>query len=100
MTADQIPLSALLAPATVIDITARVTPDYLVRVEDLTTWEAMHGESPAGVVLLIRTGWTARWSDRTAYLGTALIGEAAVVSLHFPGISEAATRWLVHSVAR
>ena len=84
-----------MGPATVVDITAHVTPDYLVSVEDITAWEAMHGEIPAGAVLLIRTGWAARWSDRTAYLGTDLIGEAAVANLHFPGISEAAARWLV-----
>ena len=95
LTADRIPLSALMGPAAVVDVTAHVSPDYLVSVDDLTAWEATHGEIPAGAVLLIRTGWAARWSDRTAYLGTDLIGEAAVAELHFPGIGEAAARWLV-----
>ena len=95
LTVDQVPLSALMGPATVVDITAHVTPDYLVSVDDLTAWETTHGEIPAGAVLLIRTGWAARWSDRTAYLGTDLFGEAAVANLHFPGIGEAAARWLV-----
>ena len=84
-----------MGPAAVVDVTAHVTPDYLVSVNDLTAWEATHGEIPAGAVLLIRTGWAARWSDRTAYLGTDLIGEGAVAELHFPGIGEAAARWLV-----
>ncbi len=95
LTADQIPLSALMGPAAVVDVTAQVTPDYLVSVDDLTAWEATHGEIPAGAVLLVRTGWAARWSDRTAYLGTDLNGEAAVAELHFPGIGETAARWLV-----
>ena len=95
LTADRIPLSALMGPAAVVDVTARVTPDYLVSVDDLTAWEATYGEIPAGAVLLIRTGWAARWSDRTAYLGTDLIGEAAVADLHFPGIGAAAAQWLV-----
>ena len=95
LTADQIPLSALIGPAAVVDVTARVTPDYLVSVDDLTAWEAAHGPIPNGAILLIRTGWADRWLDRTAYLGTELTGEAAVAELHFPGISAEAARWLV-----
>ena len=36
-TTDQIPLSELIGPAVVIDVTAQVTPDYLVSVDDFTT---------------------------------------------------------------
>jgi len=94
-TNDQIPLSALMGPAVVVDVTSRVTPDYLVSVGDLTAWEAAHGDIPRGAVVLVRTGWSSRWSDRTAYLGTSLAGEPAVAELHFPGIGEAAAAWLV-----
>ena len=94
-TTDQIPLSALMGPAAVVDVTSRTTPDYLLSVSDLTTWEATHGQIPGGAVVLVRTGWNSRWSDRTAYLGTDLVGEPAVAELHFPGIGEAAARWLV-----
>ena len=97
LTNDQIPLSGLMGPAAVVDVTARATPDYLVTVDDLTAWETTHGEIPPGAVVLIRTGWADRWNDRTAYLGTALTGEAAVAELHFPGIGEAAARWLVET---
>ena len=94
-TNDQIPLSRLIGPAAVIDITAHATRDYLVSVDDLTSWEEANGEIPDGAILLILTGWADRWNDRTAYLGTDLIGEAAVAELHFPGISGEAARWLV-----
>jgi kynurenine formamidase len=94
-TTDQIPLSGLIGPATVVDVTAHVTRDYLVSVGDLTAWEATHGAIPDGAILLIRTGWADRWNDRTAYLGTDLTGEAAVAQLHFPGISADAAQWLV-----
>ncbi|MDA1092444.1 MAG: cyclase family protein [Acidobacteria bacterium] len=93
-TNDDIPLSALMGPAVVVDVTARVTPDYLVTVADLTDWEARHGEIPPGAVVLVRTGWSSRWSDRTADLGTGLVGEPAVAQLHFPGPGEEAARWL------
>ena len=95
LTNDQIPLSGLIGPAAVVDVTAHVTPDYLVSVDDLTAWEAENGAIPDGAILLIHTGWADRWSNRTAYLGTHLTGDAAVAELHFPGISAEAARWLV-----
>ena len=96
-TSDEIPLSDLIGPAVVIDVTAKVTPDYLVSVDDLTAWEAVNGAIPGGAILLIRTGWSDLWHDRRAYLGTDLSGEAAVAELHFPGISANAAEWLVEN---
>lgn len=95
LTNDRIPLSGLMGPAAVVDVSDRATPDYLVTVDDLTGWEAVHGEIPNGGILLVRTGWGARWGDRTAYLGTDLVGPDAVAELHFPGIGPEAAEWLV-----
>jgi len=92
---DQIPLSGLIGPAAVVDVSDGAHPDYLVTVEDLTSWEAEHGQLPDGGILLVRTGWASRWNDRTAYLGTDLVGPDAVAELHFPGIGEGAAEWLV-----
>lgn len=94
---DQIPLSSLMGPAAVVDVSARADADadYLVSVEDLQAWEAAHGVLPEGAILLLRTGWGSRWSDRAAYLGTDLTGPEAVPALHFPGLDPEAARWLV-----
>jgi kynurenine formamidase len=94
-TSDAIPLDKLIGPAVVIDVTARAHKDYLVTVDDLTRWELEHGTIPNGAILLIRTGWGTKYSDRTAYLGTELTGSQAVAQLHFPGISAEAAQWLV-----
>jgi kynurenine formamidase len=94
-TNDQLPLSSLVGPAVVVDVTSRVTPDYLLTVDDLTQWETAHGRIPDGAIVLMRTGWDAKYADRTAYLGTSLAGASAVPQLHFPGISEQAAQWLV-----
>lgn len=94
-TNDQIPLASLVGPAVVIDVTSRVQPDYLLSVDDLTKWEAEHGRVPKGAIVLVRTGWDARYQDRAAYLGTALRGPDAVAQLHFPGVSAEAAQWLV-----
>ena len=97
MTADEIPLSSLITMASVVDISAAADadPDYLLSVEDLTAWEAEHGQLAEGTALLVRTGWSSRWDDRAAYLGTDLTGPEAVPELHFPGIGPEAAQWLV-----
>ncbi len=93
--ADEIPLSSLIAPAVVVDVSARATPDYEATVEDLTAWEAEHGRIPDGAILLLRTGWGERYGDRAAYLGTDRMGPEAVPDLHFPALAPAAAEWLV-----
>lgn len=93
--ADEIPLSSLIGPAAVVDVSDRAHPDYLASVADLTAWEAEHGRIPDGAILLLRTGWDARYGDRAAYLGTDLTGPEAVPHLHFPGLDPDAAQWLV-----
>lgn len=95
LTNDRIPLSGLIGRAAVVDVSDHADADYLVSVEDLTSWEADHGQLPDGGILLVRTGWGAKWNDRTAYLGTSLEGPAAVSQMHFPGLGEEAAQWLV-----
>jgi kynurenine formamidase len=85
----------LIGPAAVVDVSERATPDYLLTVDDLTAWEDRHGLLPDGGILLVRTGWGTRWTDRAAYLGTDIVGPDAVPELHFPGIGEEAASWLV-----
>ena len=93
--ADEVPLSRLIGPAVVVDVSDHVTPDYLITVDDLEAWERAHGRMPDGSIVLLRTGWGSRWPDRARYLGTAEMGAGAVTDLHFPGLSPAAARWLI-----
>jgi kynurenine formamidase len=96
-TADQVPLARLVGPAIVIDVTSQVSrdADYLVTPDDLTRWEACHGRIDRGSLVLLRTGWSARWPDAARYLGTAAKGDAAVAQLHFPGLHPEAATFLV-----
>lgn len=94
-TNDEIPLSSLIGPAAVVDVSDRVNPDYLVSVKDLTGWEAVHGQIPKGAILVVRTGWDAKYQDRASYLGTNRTGSEAVAELHFPGLAPEAAQWLV-----
>ena len=93
---DEIPLERLIGHGVVVDVSARATEDrdYEVQVEDFEAWEAEHGRLPEGAIVLLRTGWGARWDDREAYLGTAMTGPEAVAELHFPGLHPDAAAWL------
>ena len=94
-TADQVPLSQTVGPGIVIDVRRQTEKnrDYLLRVEDVTGWEKIHGRIPAGSIVLARTGWGQYWSDRKRYFGTD--EEGNVTDLHFPGLSRELAEFLV-----
>ena len=95
-TVDQIPLSSLIAPGVLIDVSKRAKdhPDTLISKQDILDWETRHGPLPNGSIVLVRTGWEAFWPDKKKYLGSDRAGETA--DLHFPGFSEEAARFLTH----
>lgn len=94
-TADQIPLSQLVAPAVVIDVSgkANANPDYRLTGNDVRAWETRNGTIARGTIVLLRTGWGKRWPDRKTYFGDDTPG--ATDKLHFPSYGEDAARLLV-----
>jgi kynurenine formamidase len=94
-TADAVPVRQLVGPAVVIDVGAAcaANADYRLTPEDLAAWEKKHGRVPAGAVVLLRTGWSARWPDRKKYFGDDTPGSAA--NLHFPSYGAEAAKLLV-----
>jgi len=94
--ADEIPLSSLLTPAVVIDVSehALANPDYRLDMAAVRDWEAQHGPVPRGAAVLLNTGYAQFWPDRVRYMGTAARGPEAVAELHFPGFSLEAARFL------
>jgi kynurenine formamidase len=94
-TADRIPLDRLIAPAVVLDVRrqAAADPDYRLTAGDVAAWEAAHGRIPSGSAVLLRTGWSARWPDRSRYLGSDVPGDAS--NLHFPSFGEASVKILL-----
>jgi kynurenine formamidase len=94
-TAEAIPLARLVAPAVIVDMSARAAADRdaLLTPADLDAFERDHGAIAPGTIVLVRTGWGARWPDRKSYLGDDTPGDAS--HLHFPGIGGDAARELV-----
>lgn len=86
----QIPLTKLIAPASVIDKSAEAAadPDYLLSVDDVRSWEQEHGGTPLDGWLLLRTGWDARAHDQNSFLNADDTGP------HTPGIDADCARWL------
>jgi kynurenine formamidase len=91
-----IPVDRFIGPAVVIDIAAKAAsnPDYLLTPDDIQAFEAAHGRINAGAIVLLRTGWSARWPDKKAYLGDDTPGDAT--HLHFPSFSPEAAALLVN----
>lgn len=94
-TADQIPVRQLIAPAAVIDISAKAEKDadYRLTPANVRAWEARHGRIPEGAIVLLRTGWGKRWPDRKRYFGDDTPGDAS--KLHFPSYGKEAAELLV-----
>jgi kynurenine formamidase len=91
-TVDAIPASALVAPAVVLDLRAKVAqdPDYRVQPADLVAWERAHGKIPYGAVIIAVTGWSRHWPNPLKYRNQDSAGV-----FHFPGFAEDAVDWLL-----
>lgn len=91
-TVDQIPPERLFAPLLVLDVREKVKqdPDYRLVIEDVTRWEQAHEQIPQGSVVIVRTGWEARWNSAKDYRNADAKGV-----MHFPGYSVEAARLLV-----
>ena len=91
----EVPLSNCIGPACVIDVSAAAArdSDYRMTTGDIENWECAHGKIPRGAIVLMNSGWGARWPDKKTYMGTDKPMD--VPNLHFPGYSKAAAELLV-----
>jgi kynurenine formamidase len=90
--ADRLPVDRLIAPLAVIVLVDRAAkePDTLVSVDDLLQWEKRHGRIPAGALVAMHSGWDARATSIDRFLNRDAKG-----TMHMPGFSEQAARFLV-----
>lgn len=93
-TVDQIPPERFLAPLVVLDVSAaaKTNADYQVSVEDIASWEQVHGQIPPDAVVIANTGWSARWNSVKDYRNADDKGV-----MHFPGYSLDAAKFLVEA---
>jgi kynurenine formamidase len=83
---------SLVAPAVVVDMRERTTadPDYCLTREDLQNWELEFGVVPMRSVVLLCTGWQARWDRPGEFFNQDDSGQ-----FHFPGFGPEAARFLL-----
>jgi kynurenine formamidase len=91
-TVDNYPAQLLIAPAVVIDISAKAAEnaDSALEVADIEAWESANGEIPAGAVVFLYSGWDTKWDDPIAFRNA----DADDVQ-HYPGFSAEAAAFLV-----
>jgi kynurenine formamidase len=87
---DELPPTYAVRPLVVISIVAQVRrdPKYALQVSDIRRFERGHGRIPAGSVVMVRSDWSARWSDNAAR-ALALAADPA-----FPGVGLDALKFL------
>lgn len=85
MSIDALPIEGFIRPCRVIHVADRADESYGVSVEDIQHHESLYGSIPAGCVVLVHTGWSARWHDPRAYHN----------EYRYPSISEAAAAYVV-----
>ena len=75
----------MLLPLVVVDVRDKVArnPDYTLKVEDISTWEARHGRIPEHAFVAMRTDWSKRWPNDAAMQNKDAKGTA-----HYPGWSK------------
>jgi kynurenine formamidase len=89
--ADQMDPNDLFLNAVKIDARAKCArdADYALTVDDIRDWERRHGRIPNNSMVIMWTGWEARW-------GTPRYpNQDADGVLHQPGFSAAAVEWLI-----
>ena len=91
-TLDEIAAEKFFGPAVVLDVgkEAALDPDYVLSVKKIAAWEEKHGKIPPGAIVILRTGWAARWPDVVRYRNQDADGK-----MHFPGFSMEAAKLLL-----
>jgi kynurenine formamidase len=91
-TSAELPITELIAPIAVVDISARVgrEPDTIVTPRDLARFERRHGRIPRGAVVAMHSGWEARAGSEAAYRNADASG-----TMRFPGFGADAVDWLL-----
>lgn len=92
VTVDNYPAELLVGPAVVIDISAKAAEmdDATVDVADIEAWESANGPIPAGALVLMYSGWDARWNEPEKFRNADADGVQ-----HYPGFSAEAATFLV-----
>lgn len=88
-----VPVDRLIRPVVVLDFSTQCAenPDFLLEVDDITSWEAENGPLPDGGWMIYRTGWDERSDSQEEFINADENGP------HTPGMSIECARWIAES---
>jgi kynurenine formamidase len=89
--ADDLDLADLFRPAVKIDVRDKCAhnADYALSVRDITAWEKKHGRIPDESVVVMWTGWDAKWGTPEFF------NFDAEQTMHQPGFDPRTVQWLI-----
>jgi kynurenine formamidase len=89
---DEITPVRLMSKGVMIDVRAKTStnPDYVLTLADLQAWEKANGRVQPHSLVILNTGWYARWDHPDRYLNKDERG-----AMHFPGFAADAVRTLI-----
>ncbi|MGA2263911.1 MAG: cyclase family protein [Acidobacteriota bacterium] len=90
-TVDQIGVKEMVMPLVVLDVHEKVArdADYVLKMDDVRSWEARHGPVPGDAFVVMRTDWSRRWPDMAAMQNKDSKGIS-----HYPGWSMEVLKYL------
>lgn len=86
----ELPLSTLIAPSYILDVSKKANEKYLISPEDILSFEASVGIIPQNSIFIAYTGWSQFWSDPQKYCNQDKDGIR-----HFPSFSKDACELLL-----
>ncbi|KAK6176198.1 hypothetical protein SNE40_014527 [Patella caerulea] len=91
----EIPVERLIGSGVIIDVTPKATVDhdYRVQISDLQTWESKYGNIPQGAIVLMNSGWTKRYPDKSLVFNSENTTDPE--TFHFPAFHQDAVKWLI-----
>ncbi|KAK6176201.1 hypothetical protein SNE40_014529 [Patella caerulea] len=91
----EIPVERLVGPGVIIDVRSKATAnhDYRVHISDIEVWEFKYGNIPQGAIVLMNSGWTKRYPDKSQVFNSENTTDPE--TFHFPAFHEDAVEWLI-----
>jgi kynurenine formamidase len=89
---ESIPVNEFVLEGCVIDISRQSLKnhDYQLQLADVKNWEQVNGTIPNGSMVILRSDWSARWTDPNAFFAKDKDGQK-----HYPGWGKEALEYLI-----
>jgi kynurenine formamidase len=87
LSVDRLNAGSLIGPVVLIDVTKDVLtdPDHRVSSREIKKWAERNGDLPPGAIVIMRSGWSARWGKTDQDGRDLYLNPDAQGVQHFPG---------------